>query len=95
MVLGRHQWTVQHCWELEHLLLLLFSSTSLPFSFIHPLAGAVELEVDAAIIEEKKLDLASCILPASTLDSADVLSISPLFPFSIIDGKFLEYLQIF
>ena len=50
------------------------------FSFIHPLAGAVELEVDAAIIEEKKLDLASCILPASTLGSAGVLSISPLFP---------------
>ena len=24
MVLGWHQWTVQHCWELEHLLLLLF-----------------------------------------------------------------------
>ena len=65
------------------------------FSFIHPLAGAVELEVDAAIIEEKKLDLTSCILPASTLGSAGVLSISPLFPFSIIDGKFLEYLQIF
>ena len=49
------------------------------FSFIHPLAGAVELEVDAAIIEEK-LDLTSCILPASTLGSAGVLSISPLFP---------------
>ena len=42
------------------------------FSFIHPLAGAVELEVDATIIKEKKLDL--------TLGSASVLIISPLFP---------------
>ena len=46
----------------------------------HPLAGAVELEVDAAIIKEKKLDLTSCILTASTLGSASVLIISPLFP---------------
>ena len=38
----------------------------------HPLAGAVELEVDATIIKEKKLDL--------TLGSASVLIISPLFP---------------
>ena len=80
--------------ELEHLLLLPFLQPLFLFSFIRPLAGAVELEVDAAIIEEK-LDLTSCILPASTLGSAGVLSISPLFPFSIIDGKFLEYLQIF
>ena len=50
------------------------------FSFIHPLAGAVELEVDATIIKEKKLDLTSCILTASTLGSASVLIISPLFP---------------
>ena len=59
---------------------LVFPLQPLFFSFIHPLAGAVELEVDAAIIEEKKLDLTSCILPASTLGSAGVLSISPLFP---------------
>lgn len=34
-------------------------------------------EFEAAIMEEKKLDLASCILPASTLGATGVLSISP------------------
>ena len=61
----------------------------------HPLAGAVELEVDAAIIEEKKLDLTSCILPAIHPRLCRRLEHLASFPFSIIDGKFLEYLQIF
>ena len=51
----------------------------------HPLAGAVELEVDATIIKEKKLDLTlAAIIKEKKLDltlgSASVLIISPLSP---------------
>ena len=50
----------------------------------HPLAGAVELEVDATIIKEKKLDLTlAAIIKDKNLDltlGSSVLFISPLSP---------------